>query len=158
DRAGVVTVSDTTTGQLLLSQGEYAGGPHGLALSPDGKYLAAATWNNSAVVLLDAATGRQARVFVGLPRGAGGLAFSPDVQRLAAVCRGEGSKPGQAMVWDTQTARVILSLSGDALEGRGAWTAFSPDGQRLVTTIFDKSARVWDVQTGSELFTLTGHT
>ncbi len=36
--------------------------------------------------------------------------------------------------------------------------AFSPDGSRLVTTSWDKTARVWDSRSGTELLTLRGHT
>jgi eukaryotic-like serine/threonine-protein kinase len=35
--------------------------------------------------------------------------------------------------------------------------AFSPDGARLATSSSDKTARVWDVQTGQLLLTLSGH-
>jgi len=37
--------------------------------------------------------------------------------------------------------------------GRMLWAAFSPDGQRVVTTD-DKSAAIWDAQTGRLLYTL----
>jgi eukaryotic-like serine/threonine-protein kinase len=36
-------------------------------------------------------------------------------------------------------------------------TAFSPDGQRIVTGGFDKTARVWDAATGSQTLVLSGH-
>ena len=35
--------------------------------------------------------------------------------------------------------------------------AYSPDGQRIVTASWDKTAKVWDAQTGQELTTLAGH-
>jgi WD40 repeat protein len=35
--------------------------------------------------------------------------------------------------------------------------AYSPDGKRIVTGSTDKTAKVWDVQTGQELMTLRGH-
>ena len=35
--------------------------------------------------------------------------------------------------------------------------AFSPDGSRIVTTSEDKTARVWDAATGSEIAILRGH-
>jgi WD40 repeat protein len=35
---------------------------------------------------------------------------------------------------------------------------FSPDGQRIVTASGDKTARIWEAQTGKLLLTLQGHT
>ncbi|GAK53957.1 WD40 repeat, subgroup [Candidatus Moduliflexus flocculans] len=35
--------------------------------------------------------------------------------------------------------------------------AFSPDGTRIVTVSWDKTARVWDAASGAVLATLTGH-
>jgi WD40 repeat protein/LysM repeat protein len=35
---------------------------------------------------------------------------------------------------------------------------FSPDGSKLITTSWDKTARLWDVNTGKEIGSLTGHT
>ena len=36
--------------------------------------------------------------------------------------------------------------------------SFSPDGSRIVTASDDKTAKVWDANTGAELFSLKGHT
>src|SRR5262249_49437346 len=35
--------------------------------------------------------------------------------------------------------------------------AFNPKGDRIVTSSFDKTARIWDVGTGSEVAVLRGH-
>jgi len=46
------------------------------------------------------------------------------------------------------------------LKGHGdeVWSAaYSPDGQRIVTASFEGTAKVWDAETGKELFTLTSH-
>ena len=34
---------------------------------------------------------------------------------------------------------------------------YSADGPRIVTTSDDRTAKVWDAETGTELFTLIGH-
>ena len=39
----------------------------------------------------------------------------------------------------------------------GFSAAYSPDGARIVTASWDKTAKVWETQTGKEMFTLTGH-
>jgi TPR repeat protein len=36
-------------------------------------------------------------------------------------------------------------------------SAYSPDGTRLVTSSFDKTARIWDAKTGESLLVLAGH-
>src|SRR5262245_51527517 len=35
--------------------------------------------------------------------------------------------------------------------------SFSPDGTKIVTASFDKTAKVWDVSTGKLLFSIDGH-
>ena len=35
--------------------------------------------------------------------------------------------------------------------------AYSPDGQQIVTSSYDNTAKVWDADTGKELITLEGH-
>ena len=35
--------------------------------------------------------------------------------------------------------------------------AFSPDGQRIVTGSYDRTAKVWEAASGQELLTLKGH-
>jgi WD40 repeat protein len=35
---------------------------------------------------------------------------------------------------------------------------FSPDGQRILTASNDRTARIWEAQTGKEIAVLWGHT
>ena len=52
-------------------------------------------------------------------------------------------------------SRIRLVLKG---HGDEVWSAaYSPDGQRIVTASFEGTAKVRDVETGKELFTLTSH-
>lgn len=51
---------------------------------------------------------------------------------------------------------TVLTLTGHS-EGLNA-VAFSPDGRQVVTISMDRTAKIWDVNTGALLFNLTGHT
>jgi eukaryotic-like serine/threonine-protein kinase len=60
--------------------------------------------------------------------------------------------------WRYLNARADQSLV--VLRGHEAkvvTAAFSPSGERIVTTSDDKSARVWDIRSGQELAVLRGH-
>jgi WD40 repeat protein len=66
-----------------------------------------------------------------------------------------GRVGNEVKVWDTQTGRETLTLTGHT--GRVQGVAFSPDGRRLVSAAADRTVRVWDAQTGQELRTFKGH-
>jgi len=52
-------------------------------------------------------------------------------------------------------SRVLLVLHHDAQ----IWSVtYSPDGRRIATASQDKTAKIWDAETGLLLLTLTGHT
>jgi WD40 repeat protein len=79
--------------------------------------------------------------------GGGSVAFSPDGGRLASGCQ-----DGTVKVWDTQTAKEVLTLKGD--RGWVRSVAFSSDGLRLASASLDGTVRVWDAQTGQLSLTL----
>ena len=49
-----------------------------------------------------------------------------------------------------------LDIKGHTDAVRSA--AVFPDGLRIVTASFDKTAKIWDAASGMEIFTLEGHT
>jgi WD40 repeat protein len=58
-------------------------------------------------------------------------------------------------VWDVQAGKQSAVLEHDGV----VWSAvFNPDGRRIVTASDDKTARVWDAETGRQIAVLTGHT
>ena len=52
-------------------------------------------------------------------------------------------------------SRVRLTLKGH--DGAVDSAVYSADGPRIVTTSDDRTAKVWDAETRTELFTLIGH-
>ncbi|QDV37812.1 protein kinase domain-containing protein [Tautonia plasticadhaerens] len=76
--------------------------------------------------------------------------FSPDGKRLLVVPVFESPT-----LWDARSGKKERSL--DELVGEWDTVSFSPDGARVLTLGMDgKSARLWDVQTGTLIRTLEG--
>jgi hypothetical protein len=58
-------------------------------------------------------------------------------------------------VRDLKTGRVLCTLIGHTADV--VFIAFSPDGRRIATASYDRTAKLWDTATGREVFTLRGH-
>jgi hypothetical protein len=78
------------------------------------------------------------------------VAWSPDGSRLVT-----GSDDNTARVWDLETGRKLLTLSGHGDNVRSV--AWSPNGKRLATASADTTAKVWKMGAGLELLTFSGH-
>ena len=52
----------------------------------------------------------------------------------------------------------MLTLSGHTDALRRHSIAFSPDGKRIATAGEDRTAKIWDLASAKDLYTLSGHT
>jgi WD40 repeat protein len=77
------------------------------------------------------------------------VAFSPDGKLLVTA----GGKV--ARLWRVDDGMLLYELTGH--DGRIVVASFSPDGRRLVTASLDKTARIWDTETGELEHVLGGH-
>jgi RNA polymerase sigma factor (sigma-70 family) len=111
-----VRLWDLAGGRELLRCPASAGDVRALAFSPDGKTLAAATYDT--VVLWEVVSGQERGRFTGHRGWVWSLAFSPDGRMLAS-----GSLDYTALVWD---------VTGVCPDGRWSHRALGPgEGERL---------------------------
>jgi RNA polymerase sigma factor (sigma-70 family) len=158
-----VRVWDLATGeQKLCLEGSPKGMIYSLAISPDGKALAAGDYADGSVTAWSVDTGNWVRDFnpgnqVG--RGVVCLAFSPDGRILAAgeiAPRAGGPPPraerpkGRIVCWEAATGRKLAELA--AHEHAVNSLAFAADSRTLVSTGWgDQAVRVWDAESGATL-------
>jgi WD40 repeat protein len=133
-----VHIWDAETGELLTTLPGYeAGHRTAPAMSPDGTLLAM-PGNPARVYDLIAET-----ELYTITAGAATAVFSPDGSRLATAGF------DVAGVWDAHTGDLVF-LAGHP--GGVDSVDFSPDGRYLVTGGSDGRFRVWDAETGAELW------
>jgi WD40 repeat protein len=150
-----IRVWDLATGKEVFKReghtGDYAGMSHMVALSTDGRLVAAGGEDGFATVW-DATDGQ---VVHRLPEQheptAACSAFSRDGRLLAT-----GSWAGVLRIWDVATGQLLHRIQ--AHEHRLGGVAFSPDGTFLATAGFDRTVKIWNAATGDHLHTLRGHT
>ena len=122
-------------------------GPAGLAFSPDGTSIAAAT--SRGVVILRSSDGRIVRRLTG--PAARGVAYSPDGREVA----GAGAD-GTIRVLSTGTGWTILSLAVPRSEGDVYSVAVSPDGKLLAAGMQESVVRLWALPAGAAAGVLRG--
>src|SRR5262249_52774451 len=130
----------------------HLGPVHGLAVSPDGRWVASGG-EDRAVLVWDNLTGARVRALDGHATGVSCVAFSPDGRLLAAGTRGSDSKdnplPPELKLYDPESAREVRALGGPTRELKSL--AFSPDGRLLAAGGNDQKVRLWEVPSGREV-------
>ncbi|MBY0524758.1 MAG: sigma-70 family RNA polymerase sigma factor [Gemmataceae bacterium] len=122
------------------------GGISGIALSPDGKWLATVSSGVSSggqredglVRVYEVSGGKEVFTLAGSERGLLRVAFSPDGKQVAA-----GGHDALVRVWDVASRKEIFAFSGHTRQIE--CLAFSPDGQRLASGSWDALGYVWNV-------------
>jgi WD40 repeat protein len=125
DRAGVIRVWDTSSGQCVLTIEEPKAALTSVAFSPDGRSLAAAH-ADSLVSLWDAQTGRPIQYLKGHEGRVNQVVFSRDGSMVASA-----SDDRTARLWDSATGRILNTVRGHDTAVRGV--ALDSLGQLLAT-------------------------
>jgi len=122
-------------------------GVNSIAFSPDGKYLASASFDKT-IKIWDIKAGKEIKTLTGHKSSVLSVAFSPDGKYLAS-----GSVDETIKIWDIKAGKEIKTLTGH--KSSVISVAFSSDGKYLASgTILIK---IWDIKSGKEIKTLAGH-
>ena len=139
---------DVATGEHKRTLTGHTGQIKSVAFSPDGTTLVSGSADFT-IRLWDAVTGDYLKNLTGHgQRPVYRLAFSPDGTALAC-----GTTDG-VKLWDAATGQPTAAIAGSQIIS----IAFSPDSNTLAGGSDDATVRLWDVVTGVQKQTLTGHT
>lgn len=150
-RPNDVQVIDETTGKELYTSpnpGTYA---HGVAFSPDSKWLAKAC-DDKTIRICDAATGKELRSLLGHTVRVVNLAFSADSKRLASTAyshEGRDTTTGELKLWDFDSGKELHALVGHKFTIQSM--RFSPHGRQLAGGDGAGTVYLWDTQSGERM-------
>jgi WD40 repeat protein len=116
-----------------------------LAFSPDGRWLAAGSQDNTARII-ETATGRQVSQ-ISFSDAVHSVSFSPDGTCFAATGEDHTLVVATTMtgkpLWKTSFGNTVLKVS------------FSPDGRLLGAASLDRTARIFDAESGKQISSVT---
>lgn len=153
-----VRLWDPRNGQCKKVFGTENGGPTdgvtSVALSPDGRYLAAGSldkvvriWNTETGQVLDRLEGHSDSVY--------SIAFSPDGKNVIS-----GSLDRTIMLWDVAAQGRTTTRPRMLFQGHKDFVlsvAYTPDGRWLMSGSKDRSVVFWDPRSCRSVLTLTGY-
>lgn len=128
-----------------------------VTFSPDSHFIAAIREGRPYdVIIWDLETGKSPwesmGTLVSTDEFISSFAFSPDGKLLAEAIE------NRVLFWEVDVTGYVLVREIVGHSAPVTSLAFSPDGRKLLTTSVDMTAKVWDVDTGNWLITLSGHT
>ena len=139
ERAGWIAVMDPPY-QALRSWQATSGRAYRIAVSPDGDTIALATYQGE-VALIDAESRRQKARLLSIGARITSLEFSHSGRFLSAAAAN-----ATGYLFGIEHANIFKKLVGHR---ERLWQLrFSPDDTQLLSTSFDGTSKIWDVQSG----------
>ena len=151
---------EVATGKEIRSFSGHTNTVYSVAFSPDGRYIISGSWDMT-LKLWDVTTGKEVRSFYGHTNKVYSVAFSPDGNYALS-----SSEDGTLKLWEVPTGREIRSflvhlqptVRYEEPRDYCPSAVFSPDGRYALSGCSDKTLKLWEVATGQEVRSFSGHT
>ncbi|MCY6494585.1 beta-propeller domain-containing protein [Leptolyngbya sp. GGD] len=141
---------ETVGGPLLRTLTGHTAWVNGVAVTPNGRYILSASWDNT-VKVWELSTGKEVRTLTGHTNSVMDVAVTSDGRYILSA-----SSDNTVKVWELSTGKEVHSLTGHTDSVKGV--AVTPDGRYILSASKDNTVKVWELSTGKEVHSLTGHT
>lgn len=147
----VIKVWDPVGGKAIGELSGHAQAIRTIAMGPKGRRLVSGSFDRT-VKIWDLSSGSVLRTLTGHTVGPMSVAFSPDGKRVASA-----SSDRTIRIWSADSGEEVHKIT---VNGHAYGIAFSPDGKILLSGGGQQAnlIQMWNVETGKEIRTLTGHT
>lgn len=134
---GETTIIDSVTGDDSITHGGFGDSMRSVAWSPDGKYVASAS-DNDTIHVWEPANSTQALYIFGTANNGSmsAVSWSPDGKRIAS-----GSADGSVQIWDAFTGGNLTVYRGHSDSVTSV--QWSPDGRLILSSSNDGTVRIW---------------
>jgi WD40 repeat protein len=143
-----IIIWDVSTGKELRRLRVQNDCVFSLAFSQDGRHIVSGSWNG-VVKLWDVKSGNEVKTFRTPSGGVTAVALSKDGQYIVAGCRDDFG----IVMWKISTGKVVRVIQRNL--DYIADIAFTPDGNRLLSTSRLSPPRLWDLTSGTLQMTFT---
>jgi WD40 repeat protein/serine/threonine protein kinase len=149
DETFTIVLVDVASGQIMLRLVGQTNPCRALAFSPQGETVVSGHFDGS-ILLWDLAQGQLIRPFINNPGIINELVFSPDGQ---TVFSGSFGRAITLTMWDVATGEPYRRFAGQLRPVGGL--DITADGKTLLSVAYDSTARLWRVDSPSELIAWT---